>query len=429
MELEAQTKKVKKTKPKKSQKELQDAVPPHILNIVMGVDQKAKRRKKKEQEEQGMDSIALIRNMMSSVRTKCELSEAAEEVRKDKEQDMRMISNARGIFKTLEETDGGEYQEKEGLSREKVKRVEVAPDFLLSGQNKAEELRLERLKEMNAMKMARERQLEEEERMRATEINRENLMKRQRENEIEMMRYARQQALEEEEMRQQMEASQRNVREISPGLAAARQGIKMEDRIEEEDRTERMRLEREREINEMRRARQIQQQYEQEDNRRQEKSEASRELETFRAANQQNGNIRSRYPEQQGLDNCRQVEVAAAPRRKAIGDNWMRRDNDEDKMEELRRAREMELEMMLNARNIAFEEEEEERRAIEAARRDEAERKGREMAMLVAELQRMKNETQQEADMNPAMTKYQEEMLQRVMELQAISAGQAMYQE
>ena len=39
------------------------------------------------------------------------------------------------------------------------------------------------------------------------------------------------------------------------------------------------------------------------------------------------------------------------------------------KWQELRRAREMELEMMLNARNIAFEEEEEERRAMEAARR------------------------------------------------------------
>ena len=37
--------------------------------------------------------------------------------------------------------------------------------------------------------------------------------------------------------------------------------------------------------------------------------------------------------------------------------------------QELRRGRERELEMMLNARNEAFEEEEEERRAWEAARR------------------------------------------------------------
>jgi len=278
-----QQKKTKKSKPKANQKDIEDAVPPHILNIVMGVDKKSKRRKKEEKNrEQGMDSIALLRNMMSSVRTKCELSEAAEDDRRAKEKDMKMISNARDIFKTLETNEGVE----EEVSREKVKRVEVKPDFLLSGQNKAEEMRLERIRELQAMKIARERELEEEERMRSMEMNRENLIKRQRENEMEMMRMARQQAMEEEEQRQQMEAAnQRAARQISPGLAAARQGLKIDARDHEEDRVERMRYERERELNEMRKAR-ARQEFEQEDNYRQEKSDASKELEAFRASQQ-----------------------------------------------------------------------------------------------------------------------------------------------
>merc|ERR1719431_366252 len=360
--------------------------------------------------------------MMSSVRTKCELSEAAEDDRRAKEKDMKMISNARDIFKTLETNEGVE----EEVSREKVKRVEVKTDFLLSGQNKAEEMRLERIRELQAMKIARERELEEEERMRSMEMNRENLIKRQRENEMEMMRMARQQAMEEEEQRQQMEAAnQRAARQISPGLAAARQGLKIDDRDHEEDRVGRMRYERERELNEMRKAR-ARQEFEQEDTYRQEKSDASKELEAFRAS-QQTSNIRNRYPENQngGFQQPQQAAVRAAPKKKVVGDNWIRRDQEEeDKLEELRRGRERELEMMLNARNEAFEEEEEERRAWEAARREEAERKGKEMALLVAELQRMRNETQQQADGDPKMTRYQEEMLQRVIELQAITAGQ-----
>ena len=43
--------------------------------------------------------------------------------------------------------------------------------------------------------------------------------------------------------------------------------------------------------------------------------------------------------------------------------------DDEDKIEEMRRARELELDMMMNARNIAFEQEEEERLYQEALRR------------------------------------------------------------
>merc|ERR1719370_2774990 len=106
-----------------------------------------------------------------------------------------------------------------------------------------------------------------------------------------MMRMARQQAMEEEEQRQQMEVAQhRSARQISPGLAAARQGLKIDDREQEEDRVERMRYERERELNEMRKARARQEEL-QEDNYRHEKSDASKELEAFRAS-QQSSNIR-----------------------------------------------------------------------------------------------------------------------------------------
>merc|ERR1719187_133258 len=114
----------------------EEAIPPHIRNIMEGVEKKAKNRKKEHEQRQqkSKDSIALLRTMMSSVRTKYELSEAAEEERRDKEQDNNMINNARDIFKHLEHQEEAENAPRQ----EKVKRVEVKPDFLLSGQNKAE---------------------------------------------------------------------------------------------------------------------------------------------------------------------------------------------------------------------------------------------------------------------------------------------------
>ena len=57
-----------------------------------------------------------------------------------------------------------------------------------------------------------------------------------------------------------------------------------------------MRMERERELNEMRRARQLQQDYDQDDDiNRNTKSDAAKELEAFRAANQNSGSVRNRY--------------------------------------------------------------------------------------------------------------------------------------
>ncbi|XP_023340219.1 trichohyalin [Eurytemora carolleeae] len=326
-----------------------------------------------------------------------------------------MISNARDIFKHLESQEDNQPERKQ---IEKVRRVEVKPDFLLDGQNKAEELRKERLKEMTAMKMARERQLEEDERYQNSEKNRGDELRKQREREMDMMRMARQQALEEEE-RVQAESAKRFVREVSPGLAAARQGFKI-DRLEEDDKLERIRIERERELESMRKARAMQLEEEMFEQSRTQKSEASRELEAFRASRGQQP-LGERYSGNQNQENQDQ-QLRRAPRSKRIADNWMKQD-EEDKIEEMRRARERELEMMMNARNIAFEEEEEERLYQEALRREEAERKGREMAMLVAELQRMRNETQESGIQDEKMTKYQEEMLQRVMELHAIARG------
>jgi len=411
-----------KKKSKKTKAEISDAVPSHIMNIMKSVEKKSQRKEQDLKKQQSMDSINLIRNMMSSVRTKYELSEAAEEVRKDKEKDIRMISNARDIFKHLE---CAENEPVEKAPAEKVKKVEVQPDFLLEGQNKAEEIRKERLKEMAAMKAARERQLEEEERMGADMKNRGDELRKQREREMDMMRMMRQQALEEEEERLQNENDRRFVRQVSPGLAAARQGFKPEGRLEEEDRVEKLRQDRERELEQMRRDRQMQlEQNEAELNFKTEKSEAARELEAFRAS--QGKGVKNRFiPQDAGSGNSER-HGAKGPRPKArLADNWMgqQQQDQADRAEELRRARALELEMMLNARNIAFEEEEEERLAAEAARRHEAASKAKEMAILVAELQRMRNDTQREAEEDEKMTRYQEEMMQRVMELHAIARG------
>lgn len=83
----------------------------------------------------------------------------------------------------------------------------------------------------------------------------------------------------------------------------------------------------------------------------------------------------------------------------------------------------MELEYMLNARNEAFQEEEEERIIQEEARRRDAAHKAREMAHLVSELQKMRAETQSDAEQDERMTRYQEEMMARVMELHDIARG------
>merc|ERR1719474_1239569 len=71
----------------------------------------------------------------------------------------------------------------------------------------------------------------------------------------------------------------------------------------------------------------------------------------------------------------------------------------------------------------AIEEEEEERAQEEADRRLEAERKAHEMAALVADLQRMRATTARDAEEEAEMTRYQEEMLARVMELHQIARG------
>jgi len=373
--------------------EIKEAIPPHILNIVQGVDKKSKNRKKEQaaKKQQSMDSIALIRNMMSSVRTKYELSEAAEEVRKDKEQDSKMINNARDIFKNLENADEPVVTN----TNEKVRRIEIKPDFLLEGQNKAEQIRQERIKEMNAMKVARERQIEEEERFRMQERNQADELRKQREIEMEMMRLARQQAMEEEEQYQIEMANKKFVREISPGLAAAKQAARYEQNQREEiDNVSRMKQERENEIADLRRQRLMQ------------------------LEEQENIRINQEKFQQNEINKKQRQR----PKPKKISENWMIQD-EESKVDDIRREREMELEMMLNARNQAFEEEEEERLAIEAQRREEAEKKGKEMAALVAELQRMRNETLEQADTDERMTRYQEEMLQRVIELKAIAQG------
>merc|ERR1719297_430906 len=129
----------------------------------------------------------------------------------EKENDIAKISNARDIFKTLDSHDS---QPRQAQNTEKHLRVEVKPDFLLEGQNKAEVMRRERLKEMASVKAARERALEEEE-MFTNNKQKSDEMKRQRETEIELMRMARQEALEEV-------ARMEHARAVSPGLLAAK---------------------------------------------------------------------------------------------------------------------------------------------------------------------------------------------------------------
>merc|ERR1719277_823685 len=107
--------------------------------------------------------------------------------------------------------------------------------------------------------------------------------------EIEMMKAARQAALEEEEQQEQMMRVE-NKRHVSPGLEAAKNVNFNRNLINESDsKIEQMRLERLREIEEMKRARE---ELVDDDMDRHEKSEAARELEVFRTI-QSSGTIKS----------------------------------------------------------------------------------------------------------------------------------------
>merc|ERR1719370_279408 len=245
---------------KKSRKIFQDdedltLVPPHILKIMQQVEDKKKRRKQ-ETEDKKPDSTMILRNMMGMMRNKVCLDEAGQEERAERENDTAKISNARDIFKQKEAMEKMPEEQKLGKP-EKHKRVDVNVDFMNEGRNRAEELRQARLREMAAMKSARESAMDEEEMWNSKNKQKSDEIKKQRELEIDMMRMARQQALDEEEREI---AQQRNQpqRAISPGLAAAKNVSVKADFLEEKDKkVVNMRLEREREIKEMKRAREM----------------------------------------------------------------------------------------------------------------------------------------------------------------------------
>ena len=194
----------------------------------------------------GYHRLLLVRKMMGSMRTKVELDTAEDpEARMAMERDNARIENARDIFKNMDASNGPEArQEMAAPLGEKHLRVEVKPDFLLEGQNKAEAIRKERLKEMASMKAARERAMEDEEMFSRQNQNRDNAMKRQRELEIDMMRLARQEALEEEERLESLARSE-HPRALSPGLLAARNVQSSRDFVDQnQEKVERLRLER-----------------------------------------------------------------------------------------------------------------------------------------------------------------------------------------
>ena len=255
----------------------------------------------------------------------------------------------------------------------------------MQGQNKAEVMRRERLKEMASVKAARERAMEEEE-MFTNNKQKSDEMKRHRETEIELMRMARQEALEEEERLENM-SRLTHARAVSPGLLAAKNvAVNRELPDQSQNKMEKMRAERLRELEEMRRARDVLGEDEEDFAGGHERSEASRELEAFRAS--RGGNIKERYnPDLQADDNqSRSQAFARAPKMKvnivrplgldkyftlqAKSNNWMKNAS-QDKMEEARIAREREMEMLMVARSQAIEEEEMERAAEEQERRSE----------------------------------------------------------
>merc|ERR1719192_2715690 len=330
---------------------------------------------------------------------------------------MAKISNARDIFKQREaiEQEGDEAPKPRA---EKQKRVDVCVGFLNDNKNTAEEMRQARLREMAAMRAAGEEAMEEEERANRNRHDGDDI-KRQRELEIDMMRQARQEALEEEERRMAFERSQ-PARAVSPSLVAAKNVNVNRDFLDDGERkVEQLRLERERELQEMRRMRELEMEELQE--QRESRSEAARELEAFRASRGGAGDVRQRFvPREEGGEG-RPQKLGKAPRR-GKSDNWMV-NSSEDKAEAARIARERELESLMVARGQAIEEEEAERAEEEMMRRMDAERKAKEMAVLVADLQRMRSETARNAEEEERMTRYQEEMLTRVMELHQIAKG------
>merc|ERR1719264_1847526 len=235
---------------------------------------------------------------------------------------------------------------------------------------------------MARQEAARESNLEDDEMFNRQNKQKSDELKRQREMEIDMMRMARQEAIEEEERLEAM-ARQQQTRAISPGLAAARNVASTRDFSDQsQDKMEQMRLERIREMEEMRRARETmaEEDYVVSSN---ERSEATRELEAFRAS--KGGNLKERFnPQNNSNDDgqSRSQTFAKAPKMKAKADNWMK-NSAQDKMEEARIAREREMEALMVARTHAIEEEEMERAAEEAERRRDTERKAHEMAVLV----------------------------------------------
>merc|ERR1712106_876147 len=230
--------------------------------------------------------------------------------------------------------------------QEKHKRVEVNVDFMLEGQNKAEEIRKARLKEMASIKSAREQTLEDEEMWNKRNKEKSDEIKRQRETEIEMMKAARQQAIEEEERLDQMTRVDQR-RNISPGLEAAKNISFNRNLVDEgSSKIEQMRMERLREIEDMKRARE---EMVDEDFSRDEKSEAARELEVFRSS-RSSGSVAERY---------KPADKMETEKSRAKSNNWMV-NSSQDKLEEARLVREREIEMMMVARSQAIEDEEEE---------------------------------------------------------------------
>merc|ERR1719331_3695242 len=177
------------------------AVPPHIMRIMQMTEEKKKLRKEAAVQNKP-DSTAILRNMMTMMKAKG--VGLPDDERVEKETDMAKISNARDIFKQREAIEQ-EGEEAPKPRAEKQKRVDVCVGFLNDNKNKAEEMRQARLREMAAMRAAREEAMEEEERANRSRYDGDEI-KRQRELEIDMMRRARQEALEEEERRMAMES-------------------------------------------------------------------------------------------------------------------------------------------------------------------------------------------------------------------------------
>merc|ERR1719151_482128 len=247
---------------------------------IMQMTEEKKKIRKEAATQNKPDSTAILRNMMTMMKAKG--VGLPDEERVEKETDMAKISNARDIFKQREaiEQDGEEVPKPRA---EKQKRVDVCVGFLNDNKNKAEEMRQARLREMAAMRAAREEAMEEEERANRSRHDGDDI-KRQRELEIDMMRQARQEALEEEERRLAMERSQ-PARAVSPSLVAAKNVNVNRDFLDDGERkVEQLRFEGERELQEMRRMREQEMEMEEMQEQRESRSEASRELEAFRAS-------------------------------------------------------------------------------------------------------------------------------------------------